>query len=312
MTHMLPSPSSESGQSYWQTNLKRTSAPRVIAITSGKSGVGKSCIVVNLGLALTRMGKKVLLLDADLGLANIDLLLGLTPRHTITDVFSGNKSLAEIMVTGPEGLKVLPAASNRSELSELSQAQKLFLLDEVDTFAEEFDFLLLDTGAGISSNVLYFNLGAQERIVVADHESASVIDAYALIKVLATRYAEKRFKLLFNKITRPEEAQRSYEQLTRVADRFLRGAVSLEYLGFIPYDEAVPNSARVQKAAVEVSSASPASLAFTDIARSLIFQEPYTVMDGNIKFFWQSLNRRAADTFSQGVPHENQLRRNDR
>jgi flagellar biosynthesis protein FlhG len=307
MTHMPSSPSSESGPLYWQLNLNK-SAPRVIAVTSGKGGVGKSCIVVNLGLALTRMGKKVMILDADLGLANIDLLLGLTPLYTITDVFSGNKSLAEVMVTGPEGLRILPAASDRAEISELSQAQKLFLLDELDTFAEEFDFLLLDTGAGISSNVLYFNLGAQDRIVVADHQPASVIDAYALIKVLATRYAEKRFKLLFNKITRPDEAQRSYEQLTKVADRFLRGAVSLEYLGSIPYDEAVPNSVNVQKAVVEFSSTSPASLAFTDIARSLMFQEPYTGMDGNIKFFWQSLNRRAANTFSQGVPHENQLR----
>lgn len=309
MTRLLPSsPSPEFGQPHWKVNLKCKLAPRVIAVTSGKRGVGKSSIVVNLGLALTRMGQKVLILDADLGLANIDLLLGLTPRHTITDVFSGNKSLAEVMVTGPEGLKVLPAASNVAELSELSQAQKLFLLDELDTFAEEFDFLLVDTGAGISSNVLYFNLGAQERIVVADHEPASVIDAYTLIKVIATRYAEKRFKLLFNKITRPQEAQRSYDQLTKVADRFLRGSVSLEYLGFIPHDEAVPQSVSVHKAVVEISPSSPGSLAFTDIASTLMCQEPYTAMDGNIKFFWQSLNRRAADTLSQGVPHESQLR----
>ena len=302
------SPSPESGPPYWQINLKRKVAPRVIAVTSGKRGVGKSCIVVNLGLALTRMGKKVLILDADLSLASIDLLLGLTPRHTIIDVFSGNKSLAEVMVTGPGGLKVLPAAPGQAEFSELSQAQKLFLLDELDAFAEEFDFLLVDTGAGISSNVLYFNLGAQERIVVADQELASVIDAYTLIKVLATRYAEKRFKLLFNKIIRPEEAQNSYDQLTKVADRFLCGSVSLEYLGFIPQDEAIPQSVSVQKALVDISSSSPASLAFTQIARTLMSQEPSTAMDGNIKFFWQSLNQRAADTFSQGVSHASQLR----
>ncbi len=302
------SPSLESGQQYWQSNLKNKIAPRVIAVTSGREKVGKSCLVVNLGLALTRMGKKVLILDADLSLANIGFLLGLTPRHTIIDVFSGHKSLAEVMVTGPGGLKVLPGAPGRAELSELSQAQKLFLLDELDAFAGEFDFLLVDTGAGISSNVLYFNLGAQERIVVADQEPASVIDAYTLIKVLASQYAEKRFKILFNKITRPAEAQRSYEQLTKVADRFLHGSVALEYLGFIPHDEAIPQSVSVQTALVDISSSSPASLAFIEIARTLVFQEPYTAMDGNIKFFWQSLNRRAADTFSPGVPHPSQLR----
>jgi flagellar biosynthesis protein FlhG len=308
MSGMPPSSSPQTGQPYWKADLKSKVAPKVIAVTSGKGGVGKSSIVVNLGLALTRMGQKVLLLDADLAGANIALLLGLTPRYTIIDVFSGSTSLAEVMITGPEGLKVLPAASGEAELSELSQAHKLFLLDELDTFAEEFDFLLVDTGAGISSNVLYFNLGAQERIVVADQAPASVIDAYALIKVLATKYAEKRFKLLFNKITRPEEAQRAYDQLTKVAERFLRGSVSLESLGFIPHDDAVPQSISLQKALVEVSSSSPASLAFTDIAHTLMCQEPYTAMDGNIKFFWQSLNRRAIDTFSQGVPHASQLR----
>ena len=302
------SPSPKSGPPYWQINLKRKFAPRVIAVTSGSGGVGKSCIVVNLGLALTQMGQKVLILDADLSLANIDVFLGLTTHHTLIDVFAGNKSLAEVIVTGPGGLKVLPGAPASAEFSELSQAQKLFLLDELDAFAEEFDFLLVDTGAGISSNVLYFNLGAQERIVVADQEPTSVIDAYALIKVLATRYAEKRFKILFNKITQPEEAQHSYDQLTKVADRFLSGSVSLEFIGFIPHDEAIPHSVSVQKALVDISSSSPASLAFTEIASTLIVQEPYTAMDGNIKFFWQSLNRRAADTFSPGDPHASQLR----
>jgi flagellar biosynthesis protein FlhG len=304
----LQSRSGGSEQPNWRINLKSKNAPRVIAITSGRGRVGKSCIVVNLGLTLTRMGKKVLILDADLSMANIDLLLGLTPQHTIGDVFTGKKSLAEVIVNGPGDLKVLPGTPGRPEFAELNQAQKLFLLEELDAFAEEFDFLLVDTGAGISSNVLYFNLGAQERIVVADQESASVIDAYALIKVLATQYAEKRFKLLFNKINRSEEAQRSYDHLTKVADRFLRGSVSLEYLGFIPYDEAIPASIGVQRPLVDINSASPASLAFTEIAHNLTFQEPYTAMDGNIKFFWQSLNRRAADTFSQGVSHASQLR----
>jgi flagellar biosynthesis protein FlhG len=211
-------------------------------------------------------------------------------------------------VPGPGGLKLLPGTAGRAEFTELSQAQKLFLLEELDAFAGEFDFLLVDAGAGVSSNVVYFTVGAQERIVVADQEPVSVTDAYTLIKVLATQHAEKRFKLLFNKITQPEEAQRSYDQLTKVADRFLRGSVSLEYLGCIPFDEAIPESVRSQRVLVDISSASPAGLAFLEIASSLTTQEPDAAMDGNIKFFWQSLHQRAADTFCQGVSHASQLR----
>jgi flagellar biosynthesis protein FlhG len=297
----------ESERPYWQGNLKRPVAPRVIAVTSGRGGVGKSCIVVNLSLALTRLDKKVLILDADLGPTNIGGLLGLSPRYTISEVFAGEKSLAEVIVSGPSGLKLLPGPSGRAALSQLSQAQKLFLLDELDAWAGEFDFILLDAGSGVSSNVVYFNMGAQERIVVADQDPMSVLDAYTLIKVLATQHAEKRFKVLFNKISRPNEAQRAYDQLTKVADRFLRGAVSLEYLGWIPDDEAMPESVRAQKALVDVASGSPATQALMDIAHKLTFQESDAAMDGNIKFFWQNLHQRAADTFSQGVSHASQL-----
>ncbi len=271
------------------TRLKPRPVCRVIAVTSGKGGVGKSSIVVNLGLALTRLGQRVLLLDADLGLANLDILIGLTPLYTIADVFSGHKTLAEVIMAGPEGMQILPAASGVMESAELNQAQKLFLLGELDNLSENFDYLLVDTGAGISANVLYFNLGAQERIVVADHEPTSVVDAYALIKVLATKYSEKRFKLLFNKITHPGEAQRTYDQLSKVVDRFLSGSVIIDYLGFIPRDEAMPRSISLQKAAVDIFSTSPASLAFSNLARTLVLQEPDTATDGNIKFCWQRL-----------------------
>jgi flagellar biosynthesis protein FlhG len=186
-------------------NLKPKCAPRVIAITGGREGLGKSCIVVNLGVALAEMGKKVMILDGDLDRAAICHCLGLKPLYTILDVLEGRKTLPEVLLSGPGGIQIVPAATGGSEVAELTQAHKVLLLDELDSFAADFDFILLDTGAGLSGNVLYFNLGAQERIVVADQEPASVIDAYTLIKVLAGRYAEKRFKLLFNKISKPEE-----------------------------------------------------------------------------------------------------------
>lgn len=159
---------------------------RVIAVTSGKGGVGKSNVVVNLGLALARQGLKVLLIDADLGLANLDILLGLTPRFTMQDLLSLHKSLAEVMVEGPEGIKVLPASSGIPELVELDEYQKMFLLNELDNYSENLDVVLIDTGAGISRNVLFFTIAAMERIVVANNEPTSITDAYALMKVLVT------------------------------------------------------------------------------------------------------------------------------
>jgi flagellar biosynthesis protein FlhG len=287
-------------------HCQRRFAPRVLAITSGLGGVGKSCVAVNLGAALAELGQKVLILDADLGQAGIARLLGLRPRYTIMDVLAGHKSLAQVIMTGPGGLQVVPGNPGSAGFVELSQAHKLLLLEELDACTAQLDFVLVDTGAGLSDNVLYFNLGAQERLVVADQEPASVINAYTLIKVLAGRYAQKRFQLLFNKITRPREARRSFEQLTKVADRFLRGAVALEYLGVIPEDDSVPQSVSEQSVLVKIKPHSPAALAFAETARALLSRETNHALDGNIKFFWQSLNRQAADTFSQGDCHASQ------
>ncbi|MDD3579436.1 MAG: MinD/ParA family protein [Desulfobacca sp.] len=263
--------------------------PRVITVTSGKGGVGKSNIVVNLGLALTRLGQKVLIVDADLGLANIDILLGLAPRFNIKDVFSGEKKLAEVIIEGPGGMKILPAASGIQEMAELDGTQKLLLLNELDNYSESLDTVLIDTGAGISSNVIYFNVAAQERIVVANNEPTSITDAYALIKVLVTKYAEKRFKLLINCLSQPKEAEMVYRNLTKVADRFLGGEVSIDYLGFIPQDEAIHKAILKQQAVLELFPRSSVSRSFTELAQKLMELKPGPRLDGNIKFFWRRL-----------------------
>ncbi|RLA88964.1 MAG: flagellar synthesis regulator FleN [Deltaproteobacteria bacterium] len=265
------------------------SRPRVITVTSGKGGVGKSNIVVNLGLALRRLGQKVLIVDADLGLANIDILLGLAPRFNIKDVFSGEKKLAEVIIDGPGGMKILPAASGIQEMAELDGTQKLLLLNELDNYSESLDTVLIDTGAGISSNVIYFNVAAQERIVVANNEPTSITDAYALIKVLVTKYAEKRFKLLINCLSQPKEAELVYRNLTKVADRFLGGEVSIDYLGFIPLDEAIPKAILKQQAVLELFPRASASRSFTELAQKLMEIKPGPRLDGNIKFFWRRL-----------------------
>ncbi len=272
------------------TKSWRTPAPpRVIAVTSGKGGVGKSNIVANLGVALSQLGYRVLLIDADLGLANLDILLGLAPQHTIQDFFSLRQTLAQVIMQGPGGLKVLPAYSGLPELTELGDYEKIFLLNELDHFSETIDVVLIDTGAGISRNVLFFNVAAQERILVANNQPTSLADAYALMKVLVTQHKQTRFKLVVNGLTRPWEGEAVYRTLVRVAERFLDQEVFLEYLGFIPFDETVLKAVMRQQPVISLYPEAPASKSFARIARRLQESSVPSGIDGNIKFFWRQL-----------------------
>lgn len=262
---------------------------RVITVTSGKGGVGKSNIVVNLGLALARLGQKVLLIDADLGLANLDILLGLSPRFTIHDLLSLRRSLPEVMVEGPEGIKILPASSGIPELADLDKHQKMFLLNELDEYSEKVDVVLIDTGAGISRNVLFFNIAALERIVVANNEPTSITDAYALIKVLASKHGENHYKLLVNGLSKPQEGEMVYRTLLRVTERFLGKGISLEYLGFIPYDEAIPRAVLKQQPVLSLYPRAKVSQCFSSLAKKLWDSSAPSEMGSNIKFFWRRL-----------------------
>ena len=276
--------------------------PRVIAITSGRRGVGQSVVVVLLGLALSRLGKRVLVLDAALGQPAIHQLVGINPSFDIGEVLAGCRTLAEGIVASPCGLDILPLAQGQDN-RELSQGDKLLLLQELEACAAGYDFVLVDTGPGLATHVLYFNLGAQERIVVADEEPASVIDAYTLIKVLATRHAEKRFQVLFTRIVRPEVVQRTYMQLVKVADRFLHGTISLGFLGTVPFDATIVEASLQQRPIVAVAALAPAGCACVQVARSLLVQEAHPALDGNMKFFWQSLHKRAVRAQHQGGYH---------
>jgi flagellar biosynthesis protein FlhG len=264
---------------------KRSEPPRVISVTSGKGGVGKSNVVVNLGLALAQRRLKVLLIDADLGLGNLDILLGLTPRFTIHDALSSQLKLAEVIVEGPGGLKILPASSGIAELAVLDEFEKLFLLNEMDHYTEDMDVVLIDTGAGISANVLFFNLGAQERILVVNNQPPAIADAYALIKILASRHGEKSFRLLVNGLVHHREAELVYRTLLRVAERFLGCEINLDYLGFVPYDQALHKAVMRRQPVLALYPQSPASRSFVTIAQTLWETAPPPGIDGNIKFF---------------------------
>ncbi len=261
---------------------------RVISVTSGKGGVGKTNVAANLALALCNLTKRVLILDADLGLANLDVMLGLNPRYTINHVLKREKTLDEIIVTAPGGFKLLPASSGMQELTELDRSQRLFFLSELDMLQERFDVLLIDTGAGISSNVMYFNLAAMERLVVVTNEPTSLTDAYALIKVLTNKYQQKRFMVLVNSVRNSTEAERIYKQLSVVVDKYL-GSPSLDYLGWIPYDEQVPMAVRQQQMVLQRYPDTPASKSFVELAQKLMAAENARAFEGDIKFFWRKL-----------------------
>jgi len=261
---------------------------RVISVTSGKGGVGKTSTVANLALALQQKKKRVLVFDADLGLANMDVMLGLNPRYTISNVLRGEKRIDEIMITASGGYKILPAASGLQELTELDSSQRLFLLNELDTLQDHFDVLLIDTGAGISSNVMYFNFAAMDKVVIVTNEPTSLADAYALIKVLASQYSQKKFKILINSARSQAEADRIYRHLGIVVDKFL-GSLSLDYIGWIPYDKHVSDAIRNQQAVLDRHPESPASKSFVKVADRLNVLQERNGLDGDVRFFWRKI-----------------------
>ena len=258
--------------------------PRIIAITSGKGGVGKTNIVGNLAVSMADMGKKVLIMDADLGLANIDIIYGMHPRYNIGDVLSGERELKEIIVEGPSGVRIIPAGSGFVNLTHLTDGQKLSLLSEFEAFEDDFDYFLIDTGAGISSNVTYFNLAANECIIVVSPEPTSITDAYAMIKIMSTQHGEKHFKLLMNMVRDESEAKAVFLNLMQATDRFLSG-VSLEYCGYLPRDEKVPAAVRQRKPFVALYPKTAASKQIHLIIRQLEETPRRFDGNGNIKFF---------------------------
>ena len=262
--------------------------PRVISISSGKGGVGKTNIVTNLAYCLAKMGKKTLILDADLNLANVDVLLGITPKYNLHHVFLGEKSLSDIIVQGPGGMMILPASSGIMEMGDLTEEQKLYFLSEITELGSSIDILLIDTAAGLNNNVIYFTLAAQERIIVLTPEPTSMTDAYAMIKVLSSRHDVKKFRILVNSAQSEKEDRGVYRQITLVADRFL-DTLSLDYLGFIPTDPKLPQAVRAQKLVSVLSPKAPISSQFRNLAEQICQEEITPHLDGNIQFFWQGL-----------------------
>lgn len=265
--------------------------PLVFSVTSGKGGVGKTNMAVNLACCLAESGKRVVLFDADLGLANVDVMLGLTPPRNLFHLFHEEASLKDILCDTPYGFRILPASSGMPEMLALSTGQKLELLEAVDSLEDEVDYFIVDTGAGINDNVMYFNLAAQERLVILTPEPTSLTDAYALIKVLNLRHGVDKFKILVNMAQSMKMAKDIFIRLHMACEHFLSG-VSLDLVGVVPHDPSV--RAAVVKQHPFCSSASPgvdseAARAVRQIARAIETWEVPASLDGNIKFFWKKL-----------------------
>jgi flagellar biosynthesis protein FlhG len=242
--------------------------PKVISITSGKGGVGKTNIVANLGYTMTRLGKKVLIFDADMGLGNLDVLLGLTPQFNLSHVIRGEKQLSEIVISGPGGMQILPAASGIQDLTALTQKERQMVFGQLEAFIYDYDMMLIDTAAGISTNVLYFNINSDEILVVATPEPTSITDAYAMMKVLSVKYGAVHFKLVVNLAATSTEAEDVFRQLSLVANRFLN--ISIDYYGSVVFDEAVKKGVRQQKAVTEIAPLAKSSRDLEKLARKII------------------------------------------
>lgn len=255
----------------------------VISVTSGKGGVGKTNITANLAYLLAGMKKKTLILDADCGLANIDLILGLTPKYNLYHVLKGERTLREAIVNGPGGIKILASSSGIQEMSSLTMEQKLTLQDEFNSLHPRPECMLIDTSAGINDNVLYFNMVAGETIVVVTPEPTSLTDAYALIKILYQRHAKKRFSLLVNMVKTPNEAKEVFLRLAQATNQFLN--LAIEELGYITYDENLQRGVRQQKLLAELYPDSPSVKCLRTVAEKLCRPRPKPENNGTISFF---------------------------
>lgn len=262
---------------------------RVIAVSSGKGGVGKTNVAVNLAVALAGNGKKVMLLDADLSLANVDVLLGLQPKFNLAHVVSGDADIESITVEGPRGLQIIPASSGNFSMTDLPVTSQGAIIQAFDDLSVTPDYLIVDTAAGISRNVARIVQAAQESIVVVCNEPAAITDAYALIKVFSRNYGIDRFHIVTNQTRNAQEGKELYQKLQSVTERFLD--VLLHELGNIPHDASLRSAVQRQRAVVDVLPESLSGKAFSKLATRVSQIKSPQSPSGGMQFFLQQLLR---------------------
>ncbi len=272
------------------SSLRRMNSSRlikVIAITGGKGGVGKTNVTLNTAISMARQGKRVMVLDADLGLANVDVMLGLRVEKNLSHVLSGECLLDDILVEGPHGILIAPATSGSQSMVELTPTEHAGLIRAFSELKTDIDVLLVDTAAGISDMVLSFSRASQDVMVVVCDEPTSLTDAYALIKVLNRDHGVFRFKVVANMVRNQREGQELFAKLSKVTGRFLD--VALELVATIPFDENIRKSVRKQKAIVDAFPDSPAAKAINGLASTALSWPIPAQPGGHLEFFLEQL-----------------------
>lgn len=275
------------GQAQGLARFRRPRPVRVLAVASGKGGVGKTNVSVNLGVAFAALERRTMLLDADLGLANVDVLLGLEVPYNLSHLLNGERELDEIVVAGPGGLRIVPASSGVARLADLSLAEHAGVIAAFSSLAEPVDVLIVDVAAGISPSVLQFCAAAQDVMVVVCDEPSSLTDAYALVKVLARDHGVRRFHTITNRVDSAAHGRRLHGKLQAVCDRFLD--IPLQHLGSVPEDPLLRRAVQMQTPVVTAYPTSPAARAFKDLARLADNLPEPRGMSGSVEFFLDRL-----------------------
>ncbi len=265
------------------------SSPLVIAVASGKGGVGKTNISANLAVALGSRGVRVLAVDADLGLANLDIVMGLAPTHTSADLVRGDVEIEDVLLAGPPNVWLLPGSSGTYDLANLSDVPRRDLMSAIDTLDERFDAVVIDTGAGLGHNAVSFTSAAQDIVLVVTPEPTSVADAYGTLKALSSRYAVRRVKVLASLVTSDNEGPQVFERLTTLCERSLD--VHLEYLGAVPFDPCVGRAVMRGEPVSVAYPSSDVATAFDDVAERLLASSERDDREGALRIFWRRLLR---------------------
>lgn len=267
-----------------QSNSKLTTT---MTITSGKGGVGKSTLVANLALQLSKMGNKILVLDGDFSMANLDIMFGKRSHRSIHDVLTGECTLNEILIEVEKNIYLIPGGSGIRELTKINDLQRRMFLDQVSQLPMHFDYMIIDTAPGIDDNVLYLNTAVNEIHVVLTPDPSSLADSYALIKVLNHYYKESRFSIICNMVRDEAEGLALYKRLSDVASKFL--CVSLDYKGCIPNDISLRSATKSQQLVTKVHPQATSSVAIRNLSQKLRSFSDIDRSKGGIQFFWEQI-----------------------